>query len=563
MKNSNSNRDNDRHIPDKLVSYVRRKMGGESLLVFAQTYLSSYFHLPPSSFHEELINILQDISLNRNQRVAVAAPRGYAKSTIVNLAYPLWAICYEREKFIVIISDTIQQAARLLASIKSQLEKNPRLQADFPDVCGAVGTGDGPFPWNQGEIVSRNGIMVCAVGTEQSIRGIRHDEDRPSLIILDDVENQASVISAVQRDKLDDWFKRTVLNLGTPDTNVAVVGTVMHQESLLAMLIDKRQSPTWLGRKFKAVISWPDQLSLWDKWEAIYCCLDLDENGATGSNQACKFFDKHKKAMLVGTEVLWPEREDFYDLMVRRIEVGRASFASEKQNEPVDPEDALFPEEGFVYWDADGREENDLIDSLHGQLRYIGACDPSLGKAGKGHDYSAIVTLLQDTYNGTCYVVDADINRQPPDCIIDNILTYHEQRDYKSFAVETNQFQELFAAELMRKARDQGLRFPIEKITHSSDKIGRIQQLQPLIKAGIVRFSRRHRKLLDQLRQFPNAAHDDGPDALEMALSQAEPCRRWPAQSGGVRTVLLPVVGIYDHDGYGYGGPSHWWHNRF
>jgi len=55
-------------------------------------------------------------------------------------------------------------------------------------------------------------------------------------------------------------------------------------------------------------------------------------------------------------------------------------------------------------------------------------------------------------------------------------------------------------------------------VTHTSDKLGRIQSLQPLVKAGTIQFSRRHKTLLDQLRYFPKADHDDGPDALQMAV---------------------------------------------
>ncbi len=58
-------------------------------------------------------------------------------------------------------------------------------------------------------------------------------------------------------------------------------------------------------------------------------------------------------------------------------------------------------------------------------------------------------------------------------------------------------------------------------------KLGRIQRLQPLISSGALRFSRRQVTLLEQLRQFPMGAHDDGPDALEMAVSAAGGCSRW------------------------------------
>ncbi len=63
---------------------------------------------------------------------------------------------------------------------------------------------------------------------------------------------------------------------------------------------------------------------------------------------------------------------------------------------------------------------------------------------------------------------------------------------------------------------------PMREVRHTSDKLGRIQRLQPLIPSGALRFSRTQMVLLDQLRQFPAAAHDDGPDALEMAVSLAD-----------------------------------------
>ncbi|MCB9854665.1 MAG: phage terminase large subunit [Phycisphaerales bacterium] len=66
---------------------------------------------------------------------------------------------------------------------------------------------------------------------------------------------------------------------------------------------------------------------------------------------------------------------------------------------------------------------------------------------------------------------------------------------------------------------------PVEPIVHTTDKIGRIQSLQPLVRSGTLKFSRRHTQLLEQLRLFPKAKHDDGPDALEMAVATARIAR--------------------------------------
>ena len=54
--------------------------------------------------------------------------------------------------------------------------------------------------------------------------------------------------------------------------------------------------------------------------------------------------------MLAGTEVLWEEKLSYYDLMVMKVTEGEASFNSEEQNEPINPEDCVFNEEWFDYY---------------------------------------------------------------------------------------------------------------------------------------------------------------------------------------------------------------------
>ena len=71
-------------------------------------------------------------------------------------------------------------------------------------------------------------------------------------------------------------------------------------------------------------------------------------------------------------------------------------------------------------------------------------------------------------------------------------------------------------SELERRAREAGEYLNIEQIKHASDKLARIQSLQPFVKNGTIQFSKRHLTLLDQMKFFPKGNHDDGLDALEM-----------------------------------------------
>jgi len=260
---------------------------------------------------------------------------------------------------------------------------------------------------------------------------------------------------------------------------------------------------------------------LWDKWEAIFIGNDTHQ-GEYGPNAARNFYESHQQPMLEGTKVLWPQLEDYYQLMVMRVSEGRISFQSEKQNEPIDPKTCIFREEMLRYWDKDeAKDVQELIQKIGPSARFYGACDPSLGRKGPEGDYTAIVVLMKDKVTKVAYVIVADIARRSPDQTLDQIVTYARIYGIKTFAVESNQFQELLAEQLSRKARAQGLSLHVEKVNHSSEKQSRIQSLEPYVAQGLIRFSWRQQMLIEQLRQFPHDTYDDGPDALEMAAGMA------------------------------------------
>lgn len=503
-----------------------------SLRAFGRLYLSHHLEKPPSRMHDELYGMLEALTERPGARLAVAAPRNSAKSTLVTLLYPLWSICHGKNRFIVLLSDTADKAAEFLDHIKHELVTNVRLAEDYPEACERTGRYPHAPRWRANEIITANNIKVTAQGVNQNIRGRRHVETRPDLIIVDDAESRENTHTAEARAKLDDWFNKAILKAGTKQTRVLVVGTIQHYDSLLARLTDPVKSPLWESRIYRSVISWSDHPELWEMWAALLHRRE-EWGGETGLKAAQRYFEVNREAMLEGTEVMWPEHEDYHALMVMRESEGPASFDSEKQNEPVNPADCLFLEEEFHYWDDRWEGVAELIASVGKNACWIGACDPSLGKSGKHADDSAIITLLRDTATGVLYVIDADILRRKPDLIIENVLTYQRLRKYTKFAFEVNQFQSLLADELTRRSNAEGLYLPVEPVHHSTDKLARIQSLQPLVRSGTLQFSRRHTVLLEQLRLFPKAAHDDGPDALEMAVDAARTayqsldCENW------------------------------------
>lgn len=176
----------------------RRQLGAISPQAFAEVYFNNNCSAPFSKMHLELFQKLLDITRARRAKVAIAAPRGHAKSTIVSLVYVLWCALYNKERLILIASNTTEQAIALLKDIKHQLRFNLFILSDFSEIC----RGKMPKPWRKNKIQLRNGAMICVYGASQSPRGIRNNKDRPGLIIADDLEDEEKVESEEQREKL-------------------------------------------------------------------------------------------------------------------------------------------------------------------------------------------------------------------------------------------------------------------------------------------------------------------------------------------------------------------------
>ncbi|NIQ04058.1 MAG: hypothetical protein GWM98_29880, partial [Nitrospinaceae bacterium] len=193
-------------------------------------------------------------------RIAQAAPRGHAKSTIASLILPLWCIVTGKRKFIALVSDTTEQAADFLEFIKAELDVNQRLRADFPEACG-----EGKI-WKTGQAVTRNNVRLKCWGKRKAMRGARHGSVRPDLVVCDDLEGDENIDSPQQREKDREWFFKALMKIGSRRTVFIVVGTLLHYDSLLAQLLER---PGWTSRKWQAVERWAES-PLWEKWEALY-----------------------------------------------------------------------------------------------------------------------------------------------------------------------------------------------------------------------------------------------------------------------------------------------------
>jgi predicted phage terminase large subunit-like protein len=510
------------------------KEGTASLEAFARLYFADACRLPFSPLHHCLFDrrrakIATPLPERQGTLDVVVAPRGAAKSTFVSLIFPLHALLFGHDRYIVLVSATLRQAARRVANMRAALAKGGPLFEDFAPAGRAERrrwlrrASDHALELGEGRLE--------AFGAGAELRGVTHGPWRPTWIILDDVERGDRVRQARHRDALADWFAETIEPLGDAYTNIDVIGTLLHPDALPARLARR---PDAEHRLFASILNEADDQGLWAEWSHVF--HDLSEPDR--QRRARAFFEARREAMLAGSRVLWPEKEDYYSLQVMRQTRGRAAFNKEKQNDPAEAEAGLFRRDRLRWFRLDGdRIELDRVDVLAsaassatssgvslGELRRFGFLDPALGRA-EG-DFAAIATVGLDAA-GRLYALDVWLARATPSEQVARVFDLHAAWDYEAFGIEANHFQVLLMDPLeaereRRRAAGRPADLVLVERRHRAPKTDRISALEPLIEPGRLAFNEAlGREFLAQLEAFPGGRHDDGPDALAAAVELA------------------------------------------
>jgi predicted phage terminase large subunit-like protein len=199
----------------------------------------------------------------------------------------------------------------------------------------------------------------------------------------------------------------------------------------------------------------------------------------------------------------------------RQLEkVGPRAFAQECEAQFMDAEGAEFPAHYFP--DSIWFDEWPSRDKF--AFRVIGV-DPSKGRTDKS-DYSAFASVGLD-YSGDLWV-DCDMERRDVHQIMCDGVRICRDFDPHGVAFEGNMFQEVLADSFHQVCREASYMIPLHTIMNVQKKEMRIRStLTPFLARGEVHFrnTRGGRMLVQQLRDFPVGKYDDGPDAMEMAVS--------------------------------------------
>lgn len=306
----------------------RKALTKASFSWFFATYFTHYITCQTAEFQKAIIDLLQKDEL---LKVAITAFRGSAKSTIATLAFPIWAMVGKpSKKYALLVSQTQELSKQILTNIKQELSSNELLMRDF-----------GPFTevadeWRANSfVIPQYNSRISAISQSESIRGLRHRQYRPDLVIIDDVEDLESVKNKEGRDKLWDWFTGEAMPIGDVGTKIVVVGNLLHEDSLMMRLKESIQLGKMDGvyREYplidaKGTIAWPGKYPSMKQIEIKR--REVADDSAWYREYLLKFISDDRRIVQKSWPQYWTELPDFTRTPIRMIYVGTDMAIAEK-----------------------------------------------------------------------------------------------------------------------------------------------------------------------------------------------------------------------------------------
>lgn len=441
----------------------------EKVLIWGRFFLPNYFRDRSPQFHLEMIKL--NFS---KQHEYFAAPRGFGKTTINQLCI-MFSIVNNMEKFIVVIEKTFTEASEFLANIRYEFAENDRIKSFYGELVKKDKKGklDDKVKDAQGDIFI-NGIRLRAKGFNQSVRGLKSREWRPTKIYCDDIEEDSHINSIDQREKYKDNYLKGVLPATDVDGYIKMVGTILHQDSLLSNLIHQHKGRVWRAYE----VNNPDHTLLWPERWSIQRLNEKKEQMAIDGQSASK-------------------------------------FSQEYLNMPVDDDKRPFK------WEWLQKTYTQIPDGYNTFIA-IDVADAT----GEKNDYTGVVVVCIDSQHNW-YIKFAKRYRVSIEGLVDLIFQLWGEYNPIQIGVEKRAFDDQIKPLLAQKSDITGI-FPIvEELKHKGDsKASRvIGALSGRFQGGKIFFAEGlpdDQKLLQgELYDFPRGQYDDLADALAYASNMA------------------------------------------
>ena len=342
-----------------------------------RTLFPLVFRRPFGRVHREIITGARH-AMETKGRFGVAAPRGTGKSLLLD-GMAFWGLLTRRIQFAVVVPWAAKDVLQALSFWLLALSDNDTLAAWYPlqtapfrashgsaqkiktlvwatDPNGRVPAGQptgARVTLSQGLIVLPGSLGVIGSATlNGNIRGLRHPLPdgsvlRPDCILIDDPSDPTTARSDILTRHNCEFINADVLGTGGPDVKVAAMmaATILSRADTASHYLMGGE-PDWQAVVVPQIEAWPDDMGLWDEWNA----KRLEGLAAKdGGRSAREFYRRHRPAMRKGFAVSWRHRYDprlepdaYWAAMADYYSMGRRAFMSERQNAPESETDSVY-----------------------------------------------------------------------------------------------------------------------------------------------------------------------------------------------------------------------------
>jgi len=407
---------------------------------------------------------------SRHPRVAIAAPRGHAKSTALNHCYGLAASLFEVHPFQLKVCKTWQLAVEKLDAARTELTENQALIKTFgvrkiirdqrDDLIVETVSPETHKPYR---------FRMVAIGMGQAMRGSTFGTIRPTLINCDDIEDEQEVLNPDTRRMWLRWLLRTLIPMGADRVMTRVYGTILHNDSVLSNILNMK---SWLAYRFEA----------------------CDENLSEAS-------------------ILWPGRfpkQKLQDIKQTHIDADDLQgFNMEYRNLAVDYTTSFFRPEDFIPMTEDDHKKT--------KLYYVGG-DLAFSEK-QGRDYTVLTVGGLDS-EGILHIVDERRGRWDGKQVIDELYAINEAWHPEEYFIESGAILKTLGAALELRMREEGYLNITPNLVPTKDKAIRAHPLQARMRSRGIKwdteaswFPEHKMELLEFSQEGTRGAHDDRVDA--------------------------------------------------
>lgn len=463
-----------------------------ALKAFSKVYLQADFDNPVETpaFHEEM----WEVCCSNHRRVAIAAPRNHAKTSAITGTYLLGSVLFRDHDFVIIISDTEEQAKLFLADAKLQFLENEPLMAAF------MIDPDTPLEKDSTTDIIVNFLdghqaRIMAKGSGQKGRGVKWKNKRPNLIIGDDMENDELVESPLRRRNFRKWLRKAITQSLSKYGKIRIVGTILHSDSALEHYMPENQTPPELRQEH--IIDEP--LKTYSTYTGIKrAWYGIRYRGHPAINDY--------------SSLLWPENYDpeWYMEKYAEFEADGDSegYAQEYLNQPLDETKAFFKKEDML----------PMVDEDWAKKKtwYCGV-DFAISK-NDYNDYTVFASMGLDD-EGVFHVDQIHRGRYDTLEIVDKFFVVEKAHKGIIFMVEKGSIWEAVSSVLYKEMGKRQIFFDVIPIGSIKDKKVKATPLRYRFQAKAIRIDKTAiwwTELELELRAFDRGKHDDQVDALAL-----------------------------------------------